>query len=203
MQVVLLERVEKLGQIGDVVEVKAGFARNFLLPQSKALRATKDNIAYFESQKSALIAANNDRKAAAEAEASKYKDQKFVLLRQASEVGVLFGSVGARDVADAASEAGYSIQRSHVRLDQSIKNLGVFEVKVQPHPEVTVNVTINIARSKEEAAEQFKTGQAVIRQGGEIVRETKSKAKAAEELDAASFFEAPPAEVTGEEETAA
>lgn len=203
MQVVLLERVEKLGQIGDVVTVKSGFARNFLLPQNKALRATKDNIAYFEAQKGVLIAANAERKFAAEAESNKYKGEKFVLLRQASEVGVLFGSVGARDVADAASEAGFAVQRAHVRLDQGIKNLGVYEVKVQPHPEVTVSVTVNIARSKEEAAEQFKTGEAVIRQGGEIVRQTKSKAKAAEELDAAAFFEAPPAEITGEEETAA
>lgn len=199
MQVVLLERVEKLGQIGDVVEVKSGFARNFLLPQNKALRATKDNIAYFESQKSALLAANAERKSASEAEANQYKGQKFVLLRQASEVGVLFGSVGARDVADAAAEAGFKVQRAHVRLDQSIKNLGVYEVAVQPHPEVTVNVTINIARTKEEAEEQFKTGKAVIRQGGEIVRETPA-AKAAE------LFDAPPAELAAEgseEETAA
>ncbi len=204
MQVVLLERVEKLGQIGDVVDVKAGFARNFLLPQNKALRATKDNIAYFEAQKGVLIAANAERKSTAEAESNKYKDQKFVLLRQASEVGVLFGSVNARDVVDAAAESGFTIQRSHVRLDQGIKNLGIFDVKVQPHPEVTVSVTINIARSKEEAAEQFKTGQAVIRQGGEIVRETKGKGKSAPaEVDASAFFEAPPAEVSGEEETAA
>ncbi|HCM83462.1 MAG TPA: 50S ribosomal protein L9 [Rhodospirillaceae bacterium] len=206
MQVVLLERVEKLGQIGDVVDVKAGFARNFLLPQNKALRATKDNIAYFESQKSVLLAANAERRTAAETEAKKLDGQKFVLLRQASEVGILFGSVNARDVADAAAENGYNIQRAHVRLDQGIKTLGIFDVKIQPHPEVTVSVTINIARSKEEAAEQFKTGQAVIRQGGEAVKAGRGKDKSAEsEVDAAAFFEAPPVELTAEtsEESAA
>jgi large subunit ribosomal protein L9 len=185
MQVVLLERVEKLGQIGDVVNVKDGFARNFLLPQNKALRATKDNIAYFEQQKDALLAANAERRALAEAEAKQLDGQKYVLLRQASEVGVLFGSVNARDVAEVAAEAGFHIQRAHVRLDQGIKALGVYDVKIAPHPEVLVTVTINIARSKEEAVEQFKTGKAVIRQGGEIVREEapaprKTKVEAAE-----------------------
>jgi large subunit ribosomal protein L9 len=201
MQVVLLERIPNLGDLGAVVDVKPGFARNFLLPQSKALRATKDNIAYFESQKDALLAANAERRGAAEAESKKLDGQKFVLLREASEVGALFGSVNARDVADAAAEHGYKIQRAHVRLDQGIKMLGIFEVAIQPHPEVTVNVTINIARNKEEAAEQFKTGKPVIRQGGELVREQKiTKEKAAE------LFEAAPAEITAEgseEDTAA
>lgn len=164
MQIVLLERVEKLGHIGDVVDVKAGFARNFLLPQNKALRATQDNIAYFESQKEALMAANAQRRGDAEVQAKKLDGQKFVLLRQASETGVLFGSVGARDVVDAAAEKSFAIQRAQVRLDQGIKALGIFDVKVSLHPEVTVSVTINIARSKEEAEEQFKTGKPVLRQ---------------------------------------
>jgi len=164
MQVVLLERVEKLGQIGDVVEVKPGFARNFLLPQNKALRATKDNIAYFESQKEVLMAANNERKAEAETAGKKLDGQKFVLLRQSSETGVLFGSVNARDVVEAAAENGFTITRAAVRLDQGIKNLGVFDIDVSLHPEVKVKVTVNIARSKEDAVEQFKTGKMFLRQ---------------------------------------
>ncbi len=167
MQVVLLERIAKLGQIGDVVEVKPGFARNFLLPQNKALRATKDNIAYFESQKDALMAANNQRKGEAEAAGKKLAGQKFTLLRQASETGVLFGSVGARDVAEVAAENGFTVARSAVLLDQGIKNLGVYDVNVSLHPEVQVTVTVNIARSKEEAAEQFKTGKMFTRQSDE------------------------------------
>jgi len=164
MQVVLLERVEKLGQIGDVVNVKPGFARNFLLPQNKALRATQDNIAYFEAQKETLMAANAAKRGQAETQGKKLDGQKFVLLRQASDTGILFGSVGARDVVDAAAENNFTIARSAVRLDQSIKNLGVFDIKIALHPEVVVTVTINIARSKEEAVEQFKTGKPALRQ---------------------------------------
>jgi large subunit ribosomal protein L9 len=167
MQVVLLERVEKLGQIGDVVNVKPGFARNFLLPQNKALRATDDNIAYFNAQKETLLAANAARRGEAEMQAKKLAGQKFVLLRNASEVGMLFGSVGVRDVVEAAAEGGFTIQRAHVKLDQGIKTLGVFEVNVAPHPEVLIQVTVNIARSKEEAEEQFKTGQMYVRKPDE------------------------------------
>jgi large subunit ribosomal protein L9 len=167
MQVVLLERVEKLGQIGDVVNVKPGFARNFLLPQNKALRATDDNIAYFNAQKETLLAANAQRRSEAETQAKKLAGQKFVLLRNASEVGMLFGSVGARDVVEAAAEAGFTIPRANIKLDQGIKTLGVFNITVAPHPEVLIQVTVNIARSKEEAAEQFKTGQMYVRKPDE------------------------------------
>lgn len=207
MQVVLLERIEKLGQIGDVVDVKPGFARNFLLPQSKALRATKDNIAYFESQKEALMAANAAKRVEAEAAGKKLDGQKFVLLRQSSEVGVLFGSVNARDVVEAAAEAGFTISRAQVRLDQGIKTLGVFDVKISLHPEVTVTVTVNIARSKEDAAEQFKTGKMFLRQQvEEQSQRSRGRGKTAEtaaegEQPAAEvFFENPP---EGDEETAA
>lgn len=181
MQVVLLERVEKLGQIGDVVAVKPGFARNFLLPQNKALRATKDNIAYFEAQKEALLAANDAKRSDAQQQAQKLSGQKFVLLRQASETGVLFGSVMARDVVEAAAEAGFTIPRAAVRLDQGIKSLGVFDVSVALHPEVVVQVTINIARSKEEAAEQFKTGKMFIRQTNDEPAPRRNTRRKAEE----------------------
>jgi len=188
MQVVLLERVEKLGQIGDVVAVKPGFARNFLLPQNKALRATKDNIAYFESQKEALMAANAQRRTEAETQGQKLAGQKFVLLRQASETGVLFGSVNARDVVEAAAEASFAVGRAQVRLDQGIKVLGVFDVKIALHPEVVVTVTINIARSKEEAAEQFKTGKMFLHQTGEEPSAPRGRGRA---KPAAEFGEQP------------
>ncbi len=198
MQVVLLERVEKLGQIGDVVTVKSGFARNFLLPQHKALRATKDNIAFFEAQKEVLLAANADRRAAAEEQAKKLAGQKFVLLRQSSETGVLFGSVVARDVAEAAAEAGFKIPRANIRLDHGIKTLGVFEVTVVPHPEVSVHVTINVARNKEDAEEQFKTGKMYIHQQADEPtgarrsrRNSKSEAAAPGEGEQPEATEAP------------
>ena len=193
MQVVLLERIPTLGDIGAVVDVKNGYARNFLLPQNKALRATKDNIAYFEAQKASLLAANEERRTKAEADAKKIDGKKFVLIRQASEVGVLFGSINARDVAEAAAEQGFTVRRADVKLDQGIKSLGVFPIKISPHPDVTVEVIINIARSQEEAAEQFKTGKAVIRQGGEA-----PKASKAEKAGTASVDSSAPSEPTEE-----
>ena len=204
MQVVLLERVAKLGQIGDVVDVKPGFARNFLLPQSKALRATKDNIAYFEAQKETLMAANAARRVEAEAAGKKLDGQKFVLLRQSSEVGVLFGSVNARDVVDVAAENGFTLTRAQVRLDQGIKNLGVFDVAIALHPEVTVTVSVNIARSKEDAAEQAKTGKMYLRPMGDepSAPRGRGRSKTAEAAETAplgagdqpdvAFFEKPP-----------
>jgi len=154
MQIVLLERVEKLGQIGDVVTVKPGFARNFLLPRGKALRATKTNIAQFEVQRSQLEARNLERRGEAEAVAKKLDGQVFVILRQAGETGILYGSVNTRDIATVVTEGGFSAARNQVVLDTPIKSVGMHEVKVQLHPEVRSKITINVARNADEAARQ-------------------------------------------------
>lgn len=154
MQVILLERIESLGQMGDVVKVKPGYARNFLLPQKKAMRATKDNLAYFEGQRAQLEAHNLTRRQEAEAVARKLDGLNVVVIRQAGETGQLYGSVGTRDIADAVTAAGFSIARRQVLLDQPIKSQGVFKTRIQLHPEVIVNVTINVAQSDEEAALQ-------------------------------------------------
>jgi large subunit ribosomal protein L9 len=141
MNVILLERVPKLGQMGDVVKVKPGFARNYLLPQKKALRATKDNITYFESQRKVLEAQNLERRSEAEAVGDKMKDLKVTLIRQASEALQLYGSVTSRDISDAAVAAGVKIERSQVELDKPIKTLGAHKIKVHLHPEVAVEIT--------------------------------------------------------------
>jgi large subunit ribosomal protein L9 len=151
MQVILLERIEKLGQMGDVVAVKDGFARNFLVPQGKALRATKDNLAAFEQRRVQLEAANLQRKEDATAAASKVDGRSVTILRQAGETGQLYGSVNARDVAEAFTDAGVTIERRQVRLDSPLKALGIHAVRVALHPEVVVQVSVNIARSAEEA----------------------------------------------------
>jgi large subunit ribosomal protein L9 len=156
MQVILLERVEKLGQMGAVVKVKDGFARNFLLPRKKALRATKANIAQFEVQKAQLEARNLTLKKEAEGVATKLDKQTFVILRQAGESGMLYGSVSTRDISDAVSASGISLDRSQVVLDKAIKTLGQHPVKVVLHPEVRVGITLNIARTAEEAERQAK-----------------------------------------------
>ena len=152
MQVILLERVEKLGQMGDEVRVKDGFARNFLLPKKKALRATKANREYFQTRKSELEARNLDRRKDAEGVAKKLDGQKFVLIRQAGDRGQLYGSVSPRDVADAMEKAGFKVDRHQVQISQAIKAIGLFTVPIVLHPEVKVNVTINVARSEDEAA---------------------------------------------------
>ena len=154
MQVILLERIESLGQMGDVVKVKAGYARNFLLPQKKAMRATKENLAYFEGQRAQLEAHNLSRRQEAEAVARKLDGLNVVVIRQAGETGQLYGSVGTRDIAEAVTAAGFSIARRQVLLDQPIKSQGVFKTRVQLHPEVIVTVSINVAQSDEEAALQ-------------------------------------------------
>jgi large subunit ribosomal protein L9 len=154
MQVVLLERVEKLGQMGEVVKVKDGFARNFLLPRKKALRATKENIARFEREKAQLEARNLTLKKEAEGVAGKLDKQAFVILRQAGETGMLYGSVSTRDIADAVTAGGVSVGRDQVVLDKAIKALGLHDVKVQLHPEVRVGITLNVARTAEEAERQ-------------------------------------------------
>lgn len=154
MQVVLLERVEKLGQMGDVVRVKDGFARNFLLPQKKALRATKANIERFESQRAQLEARNLELKKEAEQVHAKLNGQTFVVLRQAGETGILYGSVSTRDIATAVTEGGFSAARNQMILDRPIKVIGLHEIRLVLHPEVSATITINVARTAEEAERQ-------------------------------------------------
>lgn len=161
MEVILLERVEKLGQMGDVVNVKPGYARNYLLPQRKALRATKANRERFERERAQLEAVNLERRKEAEAVAAKLAGFSCVLLRQASESAQLYGSVSARDIAEAATEAGVTIERKQVLLDRPIKTLGVHSVRIALHPEVIVGIQVNVARSAEEAAAQEAAGAAV------------------------------------------
>ncbi|MDW8371812.1 MAG: 50S ribosomal protein L9 [Geminicoccaceae bacterium] len=151
MQVILLERVPKLGQMGDVVNVKPGFARNFLIPRGKALRATEAALAEFAKRRHELEARNLERKQEAQAIAVKVDGQSVTVLRQAAEGGQLYGSVTARDVAEAFTAAGIKLDRQQIRLDQPIKTLGLHSVIVALHPEVEVTVTVNVARSSEEA----------------------------------------------------
>lgn len=162
-QVILLERVENLGAMGDVVSVKPGYARNYLLPQAKALRATKENVAYYEAQKAHLQKANAEKKGEAEKIAKKIEGTKVVMIRQASEGGQLYGSVTSRDIAEALSEASkVSVSRGQVALNQNFKTIGLFPMDVVLHPEVKVKITINVARTPDEAEIQAKTGKAVI-----------------------------------------
>ncbi|MFQ5784740.1 MAG: 50S ribosomal protein L9 [Alphaproteobacteria bacterium] len=154
MEVILLERIEKLGQMGDVVNVKPGYARNYLLPQRKALRATKSNRERFESERTQLEATNLEQRKEAEAVAEKLKGFSCVLLRQASESAQLYGSVSARDVAQAAEEKGVSLTRNQVQLERPIKTLGMHPVRIALHPEVIVSILVNVARSAEEAGAQ-------------------------------------------------
>jgi len=156
VQLILLERVEKLGQMGQVVDVKPGYARNYLLPQKKALRATKDNLAYFEKQRAQLEAQNLARKTEAEQVAAKLDGLSVIIIRQAGESGQLYGSVTARDVAQAVTEAGFTIARGQAVVDKAIKTLGLYKIRVVLHPEVSVTVTINVAQSPEEAEMQAK-----------------------------------------------
>ena len=154
MEVILLERIRSLGQMGDVVTVKDGYARNFLLPQGKALRATKGNQARFESQRVELEARNLEQKTEADAVGERLNDQTFVAIRQAGDTGQLYGSVSTRDIAEMITEGGFNISRQQVVLSQPIKELGLHTVAISLHPEVEVNVTINVARSEDEADRQ-------------------------------------------------
>ncbi len=166
-QVILLERVENLGAMGDVVAVKPGYARNYLLPQAKALRATKENVAYFEAQKASLQKANAEKKSEAEQVAKKIEGSKVVIIRQASEGGQLYGSVSSRDIAEAlANDTKVAVTRGQVALNAAYKTVGLFPVDVVLHPEVKVKITVNVARSADEAATQAKTGKAVIADNG-------------------------------------
>ncbi|MGL4396041.1 MAG: 50S ribosomal protein L9 [Hyphomicrobium sp.] len=154
MQVILLQRIGRLGQMGDVVNVKDGYARNFLLPQKKALRATADNKKVFESRRAQLEASNLEQKKEAEAVSSKLDGKSFVLIRSAGDTGQLYGSVSTRDISDAVTAGGFTINRNQVVQDKPIKTLGVHNVSVQLHPEVTVGIQLNIARSQDEADKQ-------------------------------------------------
>ena len=163
MQVILLERIEKLGQMGDVVNVRSGYARNYLLPQKKAVTKTDDNMAYFESQRSQLEASNLENKSEAEKLSEKIEGIFVAMVRQAGEAGQLYGSVNARDIAAGVAEAGFNIDRRQITLERPIKTIGLHPVTVSLHPEVQVTVTANVARSADEAATQERTGEAVIK----------------------------------------
>ncbi len=156
MQIILLQRVEKLGQMGDVVEVSNGYARNFLLPQKKALRASKTNLEFFQSQKTHLEAENLKRRDEAEAVAKKMDNVSITMIRQASETGHLYGSVRNADIADMLKTNGYGIARGQVQLDTPIKTLGIHKARVVLHPEVSIHVSVVVSRSEEEAAVEIK-----------------------------------------------
>ena len=181
MKVVLLERVEKLGAIGDVVEVRPGFARNYLLPQSKALRATQTNLERFEREREAIEKVNAERAAAARKEGEHLDGATFVLIRQASETGQLYGSVSTRDIADAVSSDDYKVSRNKVDLNQPIKTLGLHEVRLVLHPDVSVTVNLNVARTQDEAARQAK--------GEDVIQSAADEDRALAEAQAAALFE--------------
>ncbi|SLN44931.1 50S ribosomal protein L9 [Falsiruegeria litorea R37] len=180
MQVILLERVAKLGQMGDVVDVKPGYARNFLLPQGKALSASDANIASFEAQKAQLEARNLETKKEAEALAEKLDGQQFIVIRSASDAGALYGSVTPRDAADAATEAGFSVDKKQIALIAPIKDLGLHAVAVKLHPEVEVTINMNVARSEEEAE---------LQASGKSIQELAAEEEAAAEFEIAELFD--------------
>jgi len=180
MDVILLERVAKLGQMGEVVSVKSGYARNFLLPQGKALRANDANKARFEVQKAQLEATNLETKKEAESLAAKLDGQIFVVIRSASDAGGLYGSVTTRDASDAATENGFTVERRQIVLDQPIKELGLHDMEVVLHPEVSATITVNVARSAEEAE---------IQASGKSIAEIRAEEDAEAEFDIAELFD--------------
>ena len=180
MQVILLERVAKLGQMGDVVDVKSGFARNFLLPQGKALSASQANIATFEAQKAQFEANNLETKKEAEALAEKLNGQQFIVIRSASDAGALYGSVTPRDAADVATEGGFTVDKKQVALKAPIKYLGMHTVHVILHPEVEVEIDLNVARSPEEAE---------LQASGKSIQELAAEAEAEAEFEIAELFD--------------
>jgi large subunit ribosomal protein L9 len=188
MEVILLERVAKLGQMGEVVRVKDGYARNFLLPKGKALRATKDNRARYETMKTELEARNLERRSEAEKVAAKLNGRSFVVIRQAAETGQLYGSVSTRDVAAILGEGGFLVERGQLGLNAPIKMIGMHVVPVALHPEVDVTITVNVARSNDEAARQARGEDVTVR------REAAEEEEAAEPAAAAeAFFDEPAA----------
>lgn len=180
MQVILMERVAKLGQMGEVVAVKDGFARNFLLPQGKAMRASAANIAHFETQKAQLETRNLESKGEAEKLADKLNGQQFVVIRTASDAGSLYGSVTIRDAADAATAEGFSVDRKQVVLTAPIKELGLHPVFVRLHPEVEATIELNVARSAEEAE---------LQAAGKSIAELAAEAEAEAEFEIAELFD--------------
>jgi len=165
MEIILLERVEKLGQMGDVVTVKAGYARNFLLPQKKAARATKSNLEVFEAQRAQLEAVNLEQRKEAEAVAAKMEGLSVVIIRSASEAGHLYGSVNSRDIATVITDSGFTVTRNQVLMERPVKMIGIFDYRIRLHAEVFVNVSINVAQSAEEAeaqAERVARGEAAV-----------------------------------------
>ncbi len=180
MQVILLERVAKLGQMGDVVDVRPGYARNYLLPQGKALTASERNIAKFEAQKAQLEARNLETKGEADAMGARLDRQTFVVIRQASDGGALYGSVTPRDAADAATAAGFTIDRRQIAIDRPIKDLGLHDLSVTLHPEVQVTITLNVARSVEEAE---------LQASGKTIQELAAEEEAAADFEIAELFD--------------
>ncbi|MEM8632281.1 MAG: 50S ribosomal protein L9 [Pseudomonadota bacterium] len=180
MQVILLERVAKLGQMGEVVDVKPGYARNFLLPQGKALNATDANIAKFESQKAQLEARNLETRTEDESLGEKLDGQKFVVIRSASDAGSLYGSVTTRDAADAATAAGFTVDRKQVALSAPIKELGLHKLLVTLHPEVEVSIELNVARSEEEAE---------LQAAGKSIQELAAEEEAQAEFEISELFD--------------
>ncbi len=190
MQVILLQRVAKLGQMGEVVNVKDGYARNFLLPQGKALRANDGNIKSFEAKKAQLETTNLETRKEAEVVGAKLDGQTFVVIRSASDAGALYGSVTTRDAAEAATDAGFTVNRAQVVLDRPIKDLGLHTVSVVLHPEVTVKVRLNVARSVEEAA---------LQASGKSIQELAAEAEAAADFEIAELFDEMGAAQDGED----
>ena len=180
MQVILMERVAKLGQMGDVVDVKSGYARNYLLPQGKAVTASKYNIAQFETQKAQLEARNLDTRTEAEDLASRLDGQTFIVIRSASDSGALYGSVTPRDAAEVASEGGFSVERKQITSLRPIKELGLHEMNVRLHPEVAATIVLNVARSAEEA---------VLQAEGKSIQELAAEEEAAAEFEIAELFD--------------
>ena len=180
MQVILLERVAKLGQMGEVVEVKPGYARNYLLPQGKALTASQANIAQFESQKAQLETRNLETRKEAEALAEKLAGQQFVVIRSASDSGALYGSVTPRDAAEVATEGGFSVDKKQVFVKAPIKELGLHDVEVRLHPEVEVEITLNVARSEEEAT---------LQASGKSIQELAAEEEEAHDFEIAELFD--------------
>lgn len=195
MQVILLERIGRLGQMGDVVTVKDGFARNYLLPRGKALRATEANRKRFERDRAQLEARDLELKSEAQAVAAKLDGKSFIVIRQAGDTGQLYGSVSTRDIADAVTEGGFTIERRQVMRDRPIKALGVHQIRLQLHAEVEPHISVNVARSPDEAAKQAR-GEDVTR----APTEAEEDAEAARRAAAALFEEGAPAEIAGDEE---
>ena len=181
MQVILLQRIGHLGQMGDVVNVKNGYARNYLLPQKKALRATEENKKVFDSRRAQLEANNLEHRKEAEAISAKLDKQSFVLIRSAGDTGQLYGSVSTRDIAEAVTAGGFTVNRNQVQLDKPIKTLGLHDCRIELHPEVSCNVKLNVARSQDEADKQARGENVTVIQDEKIELETFNPESAFEE----------------------